>query len=66
MGVLELRVPDMTCEHCVRAVSAGIGDVVGVTSVEVDLPARTVRVSGAAAPERVRAAVARAGHRCAP
>jgi copper chaperone CopZ len=56
----------MTCEHCVRAVSAGVGDVAGVTAVEVDLPARTVRVSGAAAPERVRAAVARAGHRCAP
>jgi copper chaperone CopZ len=56
----------MTCEHCVRAVSAGVGDVAGVTAVEVDLPARTVRVSGIAAPERVRAAVAHAGHRVAP
>ncbi|MCE3555559.1 heavy-metal-associated domain-containing protein [Pseudonocardia sp. RS11V-5] len=66
MGVIELQVPDMTCEHCVRAVSARVADVAGVTAVEVDLPARTVRVSGIAAPERVRAAVAHAGHRVAP
>ncbi|MFR9803328.1 heavy-metal-associated domain-containing protein [Pseudonocardia sp. RS010] len=66
MEVLELRVPDMTCEHCVRAVSAGVGDVAGVTAVEVDLSGRTVRVTGAAAPERVRAAIAHTGHRAAP
>ena len=63
MAELELRVPAMGCGHCVRAVSICIGDVPGVTAVRVDLDARTVRVSGTAAPDEVRAAVVEAGYR---
>ena len=66
MGELQLRVPGMTSERCVRAVSGSVGDVAGVTAVEVDLSTATVRVSGAAAPEQVRAAIADAGYQVAP
>ncbi|MEK6441531.1 MULTISPECIES: heavy-metal-associated domain-containing protein [Pseudonocardia] len=66
MGELQLRVPGMTCEHCVRAISSSVGDVAGVTAVQVDLATTTVHVSGAAAPEQVRAAIADAGYQVAP
>ncbi|NMH92099.1 heavy-metal-associated domain-containing protein [Pseudonocardia bannensis] len=56
----------MTCEHCVRAISSSVGDVAGVTAVQVDLATTTVHVSGAAAPEQVRAAIADAGYQVAP
>jgi copper chaperone len=62
MPEFELRVPDMSSGRCVRAVSAAVGDVPGVTTVQVDRDARTVRVSGTAAPAAVRAAVAAAGY----
>ena len=66
MGELQLRVPGMTCEHCVRTISGSVGDVAGVTAVQVDLNTKTVHVSGGAAPEQVRAAIADAGYRVAP
>jgi copper chaperone len=55
-------VPAMTCRHCVRAVSAQIGDVVGVVAVEADVGSRTVRVRGTAQPDELLAAIAAAGH----
>jgi len=36
----------MTCDHCARAVRAEIGKLPGVTGVDVDVDAGTVRVSG--------------------
>ncbi|MFY0408633.1 heavy-metal-associated domain-containing protein [Solicola sp. PLA-1-18] len=44
-------VTGMTCEHCARAVTEEVGDLPGVTSVEVALVAggtSTVRVSSEA------------------
>ncbi|GAA0925315.1 hypothetical protein GCM10009557_92790 [Virgisporangium ochraceum] len=43
--------------RCVRALSAGISDVAGVRTVEVDLSSGTVRVSGDADPAPVRSAL---------
>lgn len=39
-------VTGMTCQHCVRAVSAAVRDVPGVRTVEVDLGSGTVVVEG--------------------
>ena len=55
-------VPDMTCRHCVRAVSARIHDVEGVVALEADPATSIVRVHGPADPEAVRAAIVAAGH----
>ncbi|MFP5319771.1 MAG: heavy-metal-associated domain-containing protein [Acidimicrobiia bacterium] len=55
-------VPDMTCRHCVRAVSAHLQDVAGVVAVEADSISRTVRVQGTARPDALRSAIADAGY----
>jgi copper chaperone len=43
---LTLTVPDMTCDHCVQAVTAGVSPVAGVEAVEVDLDTKLVVVRG--------------------
>jgi len=44
---LTYRVDGMNCNHCVVAVSGEVGQVAGVTDVDVDLDTKLVRVSGA-------------------
>lgn len=46
MNRIELKVPDMSCPHCVRTVSAALRDVPGVVTVEVDIEERAVGVEG--------------------
>ncbi|WP_203932877.1 heavy-metal-associated domain-containing protein [Virgisporangium ochraceum] len=58
---MEFRVSGLRSRRCVRALSAGISDVAGVRTVEVDLSSGTVRVSGDADPAAVRAAVTALG-----
>lgn len=43
---LTLRVPDMSCGHCVEAVSDAVGQVAGVSDVKVDLDTKRVEVEG--------------------
>jgi copper chaperone len=60
---LSLRVPGMTCDHCVAAVGAEVSNVPGVTSVEIDLASKTVVVHGQDIHVgAVRAAVEEAGY----
>lgn len=40
-----LRVPDISCEHCERVIKQALGGTAGVRAVDVDVPAREVRVS---------------------
>jgi copper ion binding protein len=40
-------VPDVSCEHCVSAITEAVGPIDGVASVEVDLSAKTVAVTTA-------------------
>jgi copper ion binding protein len=58
----------MTCEHCVRAVSAEVGAVSGVRDVQVDLERKTVTVTSDVEPDdaAIRAAVEDAGYEVAP
>ncbi len=41
-----LSVPDISCEHCVAAITGEVTKVEGVTAVDVDLDAKTVSVAG--------------------
>jgi copper chaperone len=43
---LTLTVPDMTCDHCVQAVTEGVSPLPGVDTVEVDLDTKVVVVRG--------------------
>jgi copper chaperone CopZ len=56
-------VPGVSCSHCEQAISAEVGKVAGVLSVEVDLNGKTVAVRGNGVDEpSVRAAIAEAGY----
>lgn len=44
MTKTRLRVPDISCEHCQRAVTTTLTPIPGVRSVQVDLPAKEVTV----------------------
>jgi copper chaperone CopZ len=39
-------VPGMSCSHCRAAITAEVGEVAGVDSVQVDLETKLVRISG--------------------
>lgn len=64
MSTAIYEVQGMTCEHCVKAVSAEIGALPGVAQVEVDLASGKVTVTSAADLDResVRGAVDEAGY----
>ncbi len=40
-----LHVPDISCEHCERAVKGVLAPLSGIRSVSVDIPAKQVRVT---------------------
>ncbi len=44
MATTVLNVPDISCEHCERAITNALSPVDGVRSVNVDIPGRQVRV----------------------
>jgi copper chaperone CopZ len=61
------RVDGMSCEHCVVAVTGEVGEVAGVSSVDVDLDSKLVTVSGAAIDDSaVVAAIDEAGYDAVP
>ncbi|MFD0901227.1 heavy-metal-associated domain-containing protein [Actinomadura sediminis] len=64
MSTSTYNVAGMTCGHCVSAVTEEVGQVAGVTNVDVDLKAGTVTVSseGPVDVELIRAAVDEAGY----
>ncbi|HXT34000.1 MAG TPA: heavy-metal-associated domain-containing protein [Chloroflexota bacterium] len=36
--------PDISCEHCQRAIEGALGDLPGVSQVQVDIPSKRVEV----------------------
>ena len=64
---LTYRVDGMSCNHCVVAVSGEVGQVAGVTDVDVDLDTKLVRVTGASLDDAaVVAAIDEAGYDAVP
>jgi len=46
MSTRTFSVPDVSCDHCVRAITDEVSPVDGVESVAVDIEAKTVTVVG--------------------
>lgn len=46
MSTITYSVPDISCGHCRAAITSEVSTVAGVETVEVDLDAKTVTVSG--------------------
>jgi copper chaperone len=44
MATTVLNVPDISCEHCQRAITGALSPVDGVQTVDVDIPTRKVTV----------------------
>jgi len=42
---ITLSVPDISCEHCERAITNALSPVAGVRHVAVDIPGKAVNVS---------------------
>ena len=55
------RVPDISCDHCVKAITDEVGPLPGVTDLVVDVEAKEVRVSGGD-DTAIRAAIDEAGY----
>jgi copper chaperone len=63
---INFSVPDMSCDHCKRAVSSGLLGVAGVESVDVDLETKRVTVRGTELDDAaLRAAIDDAGYETA-
>jgi copper chaperone len=64
MSTRSIAVTGMTCGHCASAVRAEISRLTGVTGVDVDVAAGTVRISGDPVPgdAQLRGAVEEAGY----
>lgn len=60
--MLEFEVKDMTCGHCVSAVTRAVKEIAPLASVEIDLEKHLVRVDGAPDSERVQQAIREAGY----
>ncbi len=41
---IELSVPDVSCEHCVRTINGALGALPGVETVSTDIPTKRVHL----------------------
>lgn len=58
----KFNVPDMSCNHCVAAISAAIESVDNDTNMEFNLANRQVSVDSSAPAEAIKAAIEAAGY----
>jgi copper chaperone len=59
---IKLKVPDMSCGHCVAAIETAIKRVDAKAVVQIDLAQREVRVQTAASEQSVRDALTQEGY----
>ncbi|MFO1495858.1 MAG: cation transporter [Lysobacterales bacterium] len=63
---MELQVEQMSCQHCVRAVTAALKALDAAAEVQVDLAAGRVQVRGALDPAAAAAALTAEGYPARP
>ena len=59
--MIEFTLPDMTCGHCVKSVTAVVHAVDAQAAVQIDLPAHKVRIESSQAAEAFGQALAAEG-----
>jgi copper chaperone len=61
------RVPDVSCQHCINAITEEVGRIPGVARVDVDLHAKLVTVEhdGSVGDAQLRAGIEEAGYEIA-
>ena len=60
--MIEFKLPDMTCGHCVKTVTATVQKVDAAARLEVDLPEHRVRIESAQQAETFRRALTEEGY----
>ena len=66
MSTITYSVPDISCGHCKHAIEGEVSQVQGVRSVDVDVQAKTVTVTGEPLDEQaIVAAIDEAGYEVA-
>ena len=60
--MIEFKVEDMTCGHCVSMITKAVKEVDAAGRVEVDLQAKRVRVESTQDPDEIRVAIEEAGY----
>jgi copper chaperone len=62
MTTATYNVPDISCGHCIEAITGAVSPLEGVDSVDVSVDAKTVTVAGSFDDDAVRAAIDDAGY----
>lgn len=60
--MIELKVPDMTCGHCVGTITKAVKELDASARIEVSLPEHRVRVDSKASKEDLLRTIADAGY----
>lgn len=60
--MIQFNIPQMSCGHCVRAVTEAVHEVDPQAKVDVDLASKQVQVESAAEREKIADALAEAGY----
>jgi copper chaperone len=63
MIMTSFQVIDMTCNHCVKAITVSVHSVAPEASVLCDVPTHTVTISGAHDAQQVEQAIKQAGYK---
>ncbi len=59
---MEFSIPDMSCGHCVKAITQALAQLDPAATLSADLPTRPITVQSAQEREKVAAALAEAGY----
>ena len=60
--MLQYTVEDMSCQHCVKAITAAVTQAVPGATVDIDLERHLVRIEQASDSDQVSAAIRDAGY----
>lgn len=60
--MIELTLPDMTCGHCVKSVTATVQKIDPAAQLQVDLPTHQVRIESQQPADTFKAALAEEGY----
>jgi copper chaperone len=60
--LIEFTLPDMSCGHCVRTVTQTVQQIDATATLDIDLPARRVRIASAQPADAFIAALTEEGY----
>jgi copper chaperone len=60
--MIELKVPDMTCGHCVSTITKAVKEMDASAKIEVSLPEHCVRVDSKVSKEELVRSITEAGY----